>query len=61
MANEKDFAKELNELITSYIQSGSDPQAIVDELNCHRPASVVPISDESHRQRCRSGVWSVAQ
>mgnify|MGYP001043730214 CR=1 FL=1 len=32
MANEKDFAKELNELITRYIQSGSDPQAIVDEL-----------------------------
>lgn len=32
MANEKDFAKELNELITRYIQSGSAPQAIVDEL-----------------------------
>ena len=32
MANEKDFAKELNELITRYIQLGSDPQAIVYEL-----------------------------
>jgi hypothetical protein len=32
MPNEKDFAKELNELITRYIQMGSDPQAIVDEL-----------------------------
>jgi len=39
MANEKDFAKELNELITSYIQSGSDPQAIVDELT--REANLV--------------------
>jgi hypothetical protein len=32
MPNEKDFAKELNALITRYIQMGSDPQAIVDEL-----------------------------
>jgi hypothetical protein len=32
MANEKDFAKELNELITRYIQSGSSPQDVVDEL-----------------------------
>jgi len=32
MPNEKDFAKELNELITRHIQTGSDPQAIVDEL-----------------------------
>ena len=32
MANEKNFAKELNELITRYIQSGSNPQDIVDEL-----------------------------
>jgi putative transposase len=30
-------------------------------INCNRPASVVPISDESNRQCCRSGVWSVAQ
>jgi len=32
MANEKGFAKELNELITRYIAAGSDPQDIVDEL-----------------------------
>jgi hypothetical protein len=32
MASEKNFANELNELITRYLQSGSDPQAIVDEL-----------------------------
>jgi hypothetical protein len=32
MANEKSFAKELNELITRYINRGSDPQDIVDEL-----------------------------
>jgi hypothetical protein len=32
MPNEKDFAKELNELIMRYIRTGSDPQAIVDEL-----------------------------
>ena len=32
MSNEKNFAKELNELITRYISSGSDPQDIVDEL-----------------------------
>ena len=30
-------------------------------INCNRPASVVPIGDESNRQCCRSGVWSVAQ
>jgi hypothetical protein len=39
MADEKDFAKELNELITRYIQTGSDPQAIVDELT--REANLV--------------------
>jgi hypothetical protein len=39
MANEKNFANELNELITRYIQSGSDPQAIVDELT--REANLV--------------------
>jgi hypothetical protein len=39
MANEKDFANELNELITRYLQSGSDPQAIVDELT--REANLV--------------------
>jgi hypothetical protein len=39
MADEKNFAKELNELITRYIQSGSDPQAIVDELT--REANLV--------------------
>jgi len=39
MAGEKDFAKELNDLITRYIQSGSDPQAIVDELT--REANLV--------------------
>ena len=32
MASEKNFANELNELITRYLQSGSDPQAVVDEL-----------------------------
>ncbi len=32
MANERNFAKELNDLITRYIRSGSDPQSIVDEL-----------------------------
>jgi putative transposase len=30
-------------------------------INCNRPASVVPIGDESNRQCCRSGVRSVAQ
>jgi hypothetical protein len=39
MANEKNFAQELSELITRYIQSGSDPQAIVDELT--REANLV--------------------
>lgn len=39
MANEKNFAKELNDLITRYIQAGSDPQAIVDELT--REANLV--------------------
>ncbi|MGD8356353.1 MAG: hypothetical protein PVJ46_09530 [Methyloceanibacter sp.] len=39
MANEKDFANELNDLITRYLQSGSDPQAIVDELT--REANLV--------------------
>ena len=32
MANEKDFAKELNALIRTYIDKGFDPQDIVDEL-----------------------------
>lgn len=32
MATEKDFAKELNELITRYLNKGCDPQDIVDEL-----------------------------
>jgi hypothetical protein len=32
MANEKGFAAELNELITRYINVGSDPQEIIDEL-----------------------------
>jgi hypothetical protein len=39
MANEKDFAKKLNDLITRYIQAGSDPQAVVDELT--REANLV--------------------
>jgi hypothetical protein len=39
MASEKDFAKELNALITRYIKTGSDPQAIVDELT--REANLV--------------------
>ena len=30
-------------------------------VNCNRSASVVPIGDESNRQCCRSGVWSVAE
>jgi hypothetical protein len=32
MAKEKDFAKELNDLITRYVNMGCDPQDIVDEL-----------------------------
>ena len=32
MADEKDFAKELNALITRYIEGGCDPQDIADEL-----------------------------
>jgi hypothetical protein len=32
MAKEKDFAKELNDLITRYINMGCEPQGIVDEL-----------------------------
>jgi hypothetical protein len=39
MASEKDFAKELNDLITRYIRAGSDPQAVVDELT--REANLV--------------------
>jgi hypothetical protein len=39
MANDKNFAKELNDLITRYIRSGSDPWAIVDELT--REANLV--------------------
>jgi|GEM_PF-3936274 len=32
MGNEKNFADELNALIKKYIDAGSDPQDIVDEL-----------------------------
>lgn len=32
MANEQDFAKELNALIKRYLDMGCDPQDIVDEL-----------------------------
>ena len=32
MADEKDFAKELNALITRYLNAGLDPQDLVDEL-----------------------------
>ena len=32
MANEKDFAKELNALIKRYVDGGCDPQDIADEL-----------------------------
>ena len=32
MADEKDFAKELNALIKRYIGMGCDPQDIVEEL-----------------------------
>jgi hypothetical protein len=32
MADEKEFAKDLKELITRYIDSGCDPQDIADEL-----------------------------
>jgi hypothetical protein len=32
MAKEKSFAAELNELITRYIEAGSEPQEIIDEL-----------------------------
>jgi hypothetical protein len=39
MAGETDFATELNDLITRYIQAGSDPQAVVDELT--REANLV--------------------
>jgi hypothetical protein len=39
MANGTGFAKELNDLITRYIQAESDPQAIVDELT--REANLV--------------------
>jgi len=39
MAKEQDFAKELNALITRYIDMGCEPQDIVDELT--REANVV--------------------
>ena len=32
MADEKDFAKELNALIKQYVDGGCDPQDIADEL-----------------------------
>ena len=32
MADAKDFAKELNALITRYIDGGCDPQDVADEL-----------------------------
>jgi hypothetical protein len=32
MSEEKGFAKELSELISRYLDGGSDPQDIVDEL-----------------------------
>ncbi len=32
MSNLENFSKELNELITSHIKKGADPQDIVDEL-----------------------------
>ena len=32
MADEKDFAKELNALIKRYVDGGCDPQDIADEL-----------------------------
>ena len=30
-------------------------------INCNRPASVVPIGDESNWERRQPGVWSLAQ
>lgn len=39
MANEKDFAVELKELIQRYLEAGSEPQAIVGELT--REANLV--------------------
>jgi hypothetical protein len=38
-ADTTSFAKELNELITRYLDGGSDPQAVVDELT--REANLV--------------------
>jgi hypothetical protein len=32
MGNERSFAEELNTLIKKYLDAGSDPQDIVDEL-----------------------------
>ena len=39
MANEQDFARELNSLIKRYLDLGCDPQDIVDELT--REANLV--------------------
>ena len=39
MVDGTNFAQELNELITRYIRSGSDPQAIADEVT--REANLV--------------------
>jgi hypothetical protein len=39
MVEEKTFASELNDLITRYLNSGSGPQDIVDELT--REANLV--------------------
>ena len=34
MADEKEFAKELNALIKRYIDGGCDPEDIADQITC---------------------------
>jgi hypothetical protein len=41
MADEKDFAKELNALIKRYVDGGCDPQDIADELLREAPWVVI--------------------
>ena len=41
MADEKDFAKELNALINRYVDGGCDPQDIADELLREAPWVVI--------------------
>ena len=51
MADEKDFAKELNALIKRYVDGGCDPQDIADEL-LREANYVFGHYNQSHHHAC---------